>query len=253
MNGALDSAKYVRTLRSIVAPRLSELDTNMYLKPFSINLSSVPLPNMAGYKSPCPGGHHSWPLSSGQSAGVRSFSVTFGALFWTNSKPRSACARSPYWLKNLIVSSDVEKEFINMNARGVLNSERMLETCFAMRSKKVLPPVTGNNDLALSKPIPVPRPPFNLRIMVSFNNSGCGLMVRESKSGSDSTFPMALSGIIVDSPETRTPKVYLKAAIAASLRPSAFILASYAGHNPSMTNQTTKSRGDIAKSVPDDT
>mmetsp|Transcript_115880 Transcript_115880/g.328415 ORF Transcript_115880/g.328415 Transcript_115880/m.328415 type:complete len:257 (+) Transcript_115880:421-1191(+) len=48
MNGALDSAKYVRSLRSSTAPRLSELETNMYLNPMPSSLSSVPLPSIAG-------------------------------------------------------------------------------------------------------------------------------------------------------------------------------------------------------------
>mmetsp|Transcript_63510 Transcript_63510/g.151783 ORF Transcript_63510/g.151783 Transcript_63510/m.151783 type:complete len:145 (+) Transcript_63510:333-767(+) len=41
---------------------------------------------------------------------------------------------------------------------------------------------------------------------------------------------MALSGIIVLSPEVSTEKLYLKAAIAASLSPSLRIFSSYLGH-----------------------
>jgi len=70
MKGAFDVAKCSRIFRSIVAPRLSELETNMYLKPLPSSMSSVPLPSMAGYRSPWPGGHHSWPGSAGQAAGV---------------------------------------------------------------------------------------------------------------------------------------------------------------------------------------
>mmetsp|Transcript_82896 Transcript_82896/g.165472 ORF Transcript_82896/g.165472 Transcript_82896/m.165472 type:complete len:247 (-) Transcript_82896:1285-2025(-) len=42
------SANQVSSLRSIVAPRLSELETNMYSKPFSRSMSSAPEPTMAG-------------------------------------------------------------------------------------------------------------------------------------------------------------------------------------------------------------
>mmetsp|Transcript_31004 Transcript_31004/g.79029 ORF Transcript_31004/g.79029 Transcript_31004/m.79029 type:complete len:230 (-) Transcript_31004:578-1267(-) len=69
MKGAPEAAKCVRILRSMVAPRLSELETNMYLKPFFRSLSRVPLPSMAGYRSPWPGGHHSWLWSAFQLAG----------------------------------------------------------------------------------------------------------------------------------------------------------------------------------------
>mmetsp|Transcript_66594 Transcript_66594/g.168727 ORF Transcript_66594/g.168727 Transcript_66594/m.168727 type:complete len:251 (-) Transcript_66594:683-1435(-) len=48
MKGALLWAKYVRSFRSMVAPKLSELDTNMYLKPLERSLSRVPEPNIAG-------------------------------------------------------------------------------------------------------------------------------------------------------------------------------------------------------------
>merc|ERR1719277_2634774 len=80
MNGAFVAAKYVNNFTSIVAPRLSELDTNIYLKPLLNSISKVPLPNIAGYRSPCPGGHHSWPESFSHLAGLKS-EATFGALF----------------------------------------------------------------------------------------------------------------------------------------------------------------------------
>mmetsp|Transcript_8405 Transcript_8405/g.21707 ORF Transcript_8405/g.21707 Transcript_8405/m.21707 type:complete len:208 (+) Transcript_8405:355-978(+) len=52
MNGAPDLAKCVSSWRSIVAPRLSELETNMYLNPFASSRSRVPEPSSAGYRSP---------------------------------------------------------------------------------------------------------------------------------------------------------------------------------------------------------
>ena len=68
-NEASFSAKYVKILRSNDAPKLSELDTNMYLNPSFKRLSKQPDPTKAAYKSPCPGGHHSLDGSVGQSAG----------------------------------------------------------------------------------------------------------------------------------------------------------------------------------------
>eukprot|EP00411_Alexandrium_monilatum_P111272 CAMPEP_0175697664 /NCGR_PEP_ID=MMETSP0097-20121207/33573_1 /TAXON_ID=311494 /ORGANISM="Alexandrium monilatum, Strain CCMP3105" /LENGTH=47 /DNA_ID= /DNA_START= /DNA_END= /DNA_ORIENTATION= len=47
MKGAPVLAKCARIFKSMVAPRLSELDTNMYLKPLPKSLSSVPLPSIA--------------------------------------------------------------------------------------------------------------------------------------------------------------------------------------------------------------
>mmetsp|Transcript_10164 Transcript_10164/g.34545 ORF Transcript_10164/g.34545 Transcript_10164/m.34545 type:complete len:220 (+) Transcript_10164:486-1145(+) len=48
MKGAPDFAKWVRRPRCMVAPRLSEFETNMYRKPPSRSLSRVPLPSIAG-------------------------------------------------------------------------------------------------------------------------------------------------------------------------------------------------------------
>ena len=68
--GLPEAANHVSSLRSIVAPRLSELETNMYLKPFSSSASSVPEPTIAGYRSPWPGGHHSQSGLAGHEAGA---------------------------------------------------------------------------------------------------------------------------------------------------------------------------------------
>mmetsp|Transcript_77956 Transcript_77956/g.241633 ORF Transcript_77956/g.241633 Transcript_77956/m.241633 type:complete len:236 (+) Transcript_77956:551-1258(+) len=119
MKGAPVLTKWARILRSMVAPRLSELDTNMYLKPSPRSLSSVPLPSIAGYRSPWPGGHHSCPGSFSQSAGVMSEAVTLGALFWTNSRSEPV-PRSAYLDRAARVSADVENEFMSMNLRFIL-------------------------------------------------------------------------------------------------------------------------------------
>mmetsp|Transcript_52794 Transcript_52794/g.141396 ORF Transcript_52794/g.141396 Transcript_52794/m.141396 type:complete len:236 (-) Transcript_52794:431-1138(-) len=119
MKGAPVFAKCARILRSMVAPRLSEFDTNMYLKPFERSFSSVPLPSIAGYRSPWPGGHHSCPGSFSQVAGERSAAATFGALFCTNSRS-APVPSSGYSAKAARVSAEVEKEFMSMKERSVL-------------------------------------------------------------------------------------------------------------------------------------
>mmetsp|Transcript_52885 Transcript_52885/g.123770 ORF Transcript_52885/g.123770 Transcript_52885/m.123770 type:complete len:254 (-) Transcript_52885:19-780(-) len=216
----------------MVAPKLSELETNMYLMPLLSSMSNVPLPSMAGYKSPWPGGHHSWLESAGHVAGMRSSISTFGALFCTNSKSLPV-PKSLYLDRASSVSEDVEKEFMSMNFKlGMLYFFFIHSTCFAMRSRKVLPPVTCNNDFALSKPIPVPKPPFNFKMTVSFKSSGFGVMFKVSKSGNVGTGSRADSGIIVLVPDVKTLKLYLKAFTAASVSlsfPPAFIFASYFG------------------------
>mmetsp|Transcript_24815 Transcript_24815/g.57274 ORF Transcript_24815/g.57274 Transcript_24815/m.57274 type:complete len:202 (-) Transcript_24815:116-721(-) len=201
----------------------------MYFTPFAKSLSRVPLPSIAGYKSPCPGGHHSWLGSADQVAGASPSASTLGALFWTNSRS-SPVPRAVYLERAASVSSEVEKEFISMNLRsGMAYLDFMNSTCLAMRSKKVLPSETVNSDFAFSRPMPVPSPPFNFKMTVSFNSSGLGVTVKVSRSGKVGTASNADSGIIVLAPEVRTLKLYLNALIAASEElsfPPAFILAS---------------------------
>merc|ERR1719330_257124 len=167
MKGAFVEAKYVNNFKSIVAPRLSELDTNMYLNPLLNNLSKVPLPNMAGYRSPCPGGHHSWPGSFSHFAGVKSDAVTFGALFCTNSRSLPE-PNSGYLANASKVSFEVEKEFINMKARSTLYWLFIEATCLAMRSRNVKSSVTFN-------------------ITVVFSKDGSGVTSMPSMVGSEST------------------------------------------------------------------
>mmetsp|Transcript_24068 Transcript_24068/g.60937 ORF Transcript_24068/g.60937 Transcript_24068/m.60937 type:complete len:208 (-) Transcript_24068:670-1293(-) len=85
-NDLSDSAKNESRLRSRVAPRLSELDTNMYLMPASRSFFSTPDPAREGYRSPCPGGHHSLTGAAGYFAGFRVAWSILGTLFCTTSQ-----------------------------------------------------------------------------------------------------------------------------------------------------------------------
>ena len=69
MNDLSESTKNERRFKSSVAPRLSAFETNMYLTPASSSFFSSPLPASDGYKSPCPGGHHSLAGLAGNLAG----------------------------------------------------------------------------------------------------------------------------------------------------------------------------------------
>merc|ERR1719487_2736539 len=117
-NGLPEPTNHVSSLRSIVAPKLSELETNMYLYPFSSRVARLSVPSIAGYRSPCPGGHHSQSGLVGQAEGDRSVSVTLGALFcWNSSGSPSVCSES-YLERYSSVSAEVAKEFISMKASG---------------------------------------------------------------------------------------------------------------------------------------
>mmetsp|Transcript_83677 Transcript_83677/g.240509 ORF Transcript_83677/g.240509 Transcript_83677/m.240509 type:complete len:266 (-) Transcript_83677:560-1357(-) len=200
----------------------------MYLKPFFSSLSRVPLPSIAGYRSPCPGGHHSWPGSFSQVAGLRSLAVTLGALFCTNSRS-APLPSSSYEESASSVSADVANEFISMNLTLVLNCLFMEPTCFAIRSRKLLPSVTVSRDFALSRPMPVPRPPFSFRITVLLRRLEFGFTLSFSKSWRVSTGSSKVSGSMTFAPEASTPKLYLKAAMAAADSSSFSIFAWYAG------------------------
>mmetsp|Transcript_671 Transcript_671/g.2113 ORF Transcript_671/g.2113 Transcript_671/m.2113 type:complete len:371 (-) Transcript_671:8-1120(-) len=231
MKGAPESAKWVRSFKSRTAPRLSELETNMYCLPWPSNRSSVPLPSRAGKRSPCPGGHHSMVGSLAQVTGLQSASVTFGALFCRNSRSFPSPSSGWYFERNSIVSFDVEKESMSKKARSGVNVSRMFFTCRAMRSRNVFPALTSNRDLAFSRPIPVPRPPFSLSTTVDFRSSGLGVMDSCSKSAMSLgwTGVIDFSEIIVSTPDRRVWRLDLKAAMAASVRPSCFNFFSYSG------------------------
>mmetsp|Transcript_16700 Transcript_16700/g.54405 ORF Transcript_16700/g.54405 Transcript_16700/m.54405 type:complete len:314 (+) Transcript_16700:350-1291(+) len=168
--GAPDVANHVSNFRSIVAPRLSELETNMYLYPLSSSASSVPDPTTAGYKSPWPGGHHSQAGAAGHEAGDMSDAVTLGALFWQNSSGTPPFASSSYFARWARVSLDVANEFISMKDSSTPRDERMCSTCLAMKSRKVLPSLSSSSDLAFSRPMPVPKPPLSFSITVSVSS-----------------------------------------------------------------------------------
>ncbi len=56
--------------------------------------------------------------------------------------------------------------FMRMKRTLEPNFSRVYTTCSAMRSRKVLPSLTGRSDFAFSKPIDVPSPPLSLRTAV---------------------------------------------------------------------------------------
>jgi len=71
IKGASLRAKCVKISKSKDAPRLSELLTNMYLNPSFSKASKRPDPTKAAYRSPCPGGHHSFSGLAGHVAGYK--------------------------------------------------------------------------------------------------------------------------------------------------------------------------------------
>ena len=89
-------------------------------------------------------------------------------LFCINSMLGSA-TMDGYLARNDKVSLEVLKLFISINLTFKPNSSRILMTCLAVRSKKVFSPFTFKRDLALSKPIEVPRPPFSFNTTVCWN------------------------------------------------------------------------------------
>mmetsp|Transcript_64899 Transcript_64899/g.107690 ORF Transcript_64899/g.107690 Transcript_64899/m.107690 type:complete len:409 (-) Transcript_64899:23-1249(-) len=222
--GAPLLAKYDRMFMSIVAPKLSELETNMYLTPSATRASSLPVPAKAAYKSPWPGGHHSRSGAAGQEAGSRVLASTLGALFCINSMLGSL-ASSGYLAKKALVSSEVEKLFIIMNFRGVLSSLRMCITCLAMKSRKVSSPFTWSRDFAFSSPIPVPRPPFSFSTRVSPKRvlSPSSAFGSSASLGKLSTASMVSSGIMPVLPSTRSLYTARKALENASDRPASAI------------------------------
>jgi hypothetical protein len=94
----------------------------------------------------------------------------------------------------------LEKLFMSMNASGTPNELRMCSTCFAMKSRKVSSPLSFSSDLAFSRPMPVPRPPFSLSI-THCPSSAESSAVSESYEGSFPTGVMDFSGIMRLAPE----------------------------------------------------
>mmetsp|Transcript_12987 Transcript_12987/g.37376 ORF Transcript_12987/g.37376 Transcript_12987/m.37376 type:complete len:240 (-) Transcript_12987:5323-6042(-) len=120
-----DSAKCDSNERSRVAPRLSELDTNTYSTPRDSSLSSIPLPTIAAYISPCPGGAHSMSGFSGNSTGASVSASTLQELFCISSTSSSSARSGCFSFKKAQVSADVEKLFIRMNLTLLPNSLRV--------------------------------------------------------------------------------------------------------------------------------
>ena len=56
--------------------------------------------------------------------------------------------------------------FMRMKRTLEPNFSRVYTTCSAIRSRKVLPSLTGRSDFAFSRPIDVPSPPFSFRTAV---------------------------------------------------------------------------------------
>mmetsp|Transcript_4943 Transcript_4943/g.6811 ORF Transcript_4943/g.6811 Transcript_4943/m.6811 type:complete len:236 (-) Transcript_4943:100-807(-) len=214
MKGASDLAKWVRILRSRVAPRLSEFETNMYLNPPSKSASRRPEPTRAAYKSPCPGGHHSFDGLLSQVAGWKVVASILGTLFCNISSPSSEANSGYFPDRYSSVSALVEKLFISMNLTFVPNSSLIFIICFAVRSRNVSSPFTLRRDLALSRPIPVPRPPLSLSTTVSERRVVSGSREMESAETRSGEGVIVDSGIIPVLPDTRELKVDSKALIA---------------------------------------
>lgn len=104
-------------------------------------------------------------------------------------------------------------------------SRRICMTCLAVKSKKVSLPLMGNNDLALSRPMPVPRPPLSLSTTVCDKSAGLGVTVNASARSKSGTGEISPSGIIPVEPDSRELNVDSKAEIAEGAMPSASILA----------------------------
>mmetsp|Transcript_14726 Transcript_14726/g.36717 ORF Transcript_14726/g.36717 Transcript_14726/m.36717 type:complete len:214 (+) Transcript_14726:1113-1754(+) len=178
--------------------------------------------------SPWPGGHHSRSGCAGQDAGPMVAASTLGDMFCSSSMcgscSRSACAVA----RKARVSSDVEKEFMRMNATLEPYVARMCFTCSAIRSRNVLPSFTTNSDLAFSRPMLVPRPPFSFSTAVADSRpfreawSGSGMSV---SLGSSATASMSDSGTIPVAPPASCSKLCLNAEMAASDKPCALHFA----------------------------
>lgn len=55
---------------------------------------------------------------------------------------------------------------VSIDSTAVAVTDRRASTCLAVRSRKLSSPLTGRSDLALSRPIEVPSPPFSLSTTV---------------------------------------------------------------------------------------
>ena len=91
----------------------------------------------------------------------------------------------------------------------------------AMKSRKVSPSLTGMRDLAFSKPMPVPSPPFNLITQSLSSRAGSGAAGGMSdNAGTPSAGAREFSGISPASPEAAWRHARVKLARAAGDKPA---------------------------------
>mmetsp|Transcript_26779 Transcript_26779/g.53802 ORF Transcript_26779/g.53802 Transcript_26779/m.53802 type:complete len:312 (-) Transcript_26779:363-1298(-) len=204
MKGLSESAKKFSSDRSRVAPRLSELETNMYFTPASRSFLRVPEPASEGYRSPCPGGHHSLAGLGGNFAGRSVDASILGTLFCTTSQSPLMMSGCPFSAS--LVSALVEKEFMNIWRTEPLFLANH-STWEAMRSRKDCSPLTDSSDLAFSSPMPVPRPPLSFMTTVFSRSfwtlSSATSVFTSARVGRSSAGVMAISAIMPSSPLTR--------------------------------------------------
>lgn len=101
----------------------------------------------------------------------------------------------------------------------------MAMICLAVKSRKVSSPLTLRRDLALSSPIPVPRPPLSLRTTVDDKSEESTSLENSTALARSGDGEMVDSGIIPVFPDTSELKVDSNAEIAEGAIPSASILA----------------------------
>jgi hypothetical protein len=150
---------------------------------------------------------------------------SLGTLFCIISSPSSEAREGYFSLKKASVSALVEKEFISMNLTFIPKSFRIAIICLAVRSRKVSLPFTLSKDLALSSPIPVPRPPFNFNTTVDANREVSASSAKPSELTRSGAGEIVDSGIMPVFPDTNELKVDSKAEMAEGEMPSASILA----------------------------
>ena len=106
---------------------------------------------------------------------------------------------------------------IYLNFIGDLNSFRIVITCFAVKSRNVLPPLTSNKLFALSSPIDVPRPPLSFNTTVESRRDVFWTtlpVISSFNVGNDFAASMESSEILPDEPLKSSEKEWEKAAIA---------------------------------------
>ena len=167
-----------------------------------------------------------------------------GTLFWSISKPSSAAKPGYLDSRNCKVSADVLKLFMSINLTLKPYSLRIWMTCLAVISKKVSSPLTFSKLLALSRPIPVPRPPLSFKTTVFAKRVLSGSRFKSVNLSKDGTGVIVDSGMIPVAPEANELKLDSKAEIAEGETPSASIFFCWIqiGHNYRMRSCTDDKR-----------